>query len=306
MSVLIGGGSGFVGRHLSKLLAENGMKVTWVSRSAGPDKITWNDITRLGLPERYTAVISLSGENILNPMKRWNAEFQEKLRTSRVSCTKILATAITASPDPPDVFISFSGVGYYKPDPYIEYDEYAPGGDFDFLSRLCAEWECVAHLPTCITTRQVIIRSGVVLGRDGGMIQSLYWPFFFGLGGRIGEGTQWFPWIHVTDLVGLVTYAIYNDMVSGVLNGVAPEVITNEQFSKTFATTMKRPALLPIPASVMQTIYGPERAKMILEGQKVIPKRTLETGYGFIFPHINCACKDIAQTLFANSINANR
>ena len=145
--------------------------------------------------------------------------------------------------------------------------------------------------------------SGVVLGRDGGMIQQIYWPFFFGTGGPISSGRQWFPWIHVADIAGLVTHAIINDNVSGVLNGVAPQTCTNGEFTKAFASAMWRPALIPVPAFVMNTVYGPERGKIILEGQKVIPKRTLETGYKFAFPDLTSACKDVACMLTVDSVS---
>ncbi|KAK7478374.1 hypothetical protein BaRGS_00030378, partial [Batillaria attramentaria] len=297
------GGSGFIGRHVTKLLKENGMKVLWASRAAGPNKITWSDLQRRGLPEGVTAVVSMSGENILNPMKRWNDSFKEAVRASRVDCTRYLADAICQAKVPPKVFISFSGVGFYKPDPSIEYDESSPGGNFDFLSKLCTDWEAAAKLPSDLGVRQVILRCGVVLGRDGGMIQQLYWPFFLGLGGPIGSGKQWLPWIHVADVAGLVTHAILNDHVSGILNAVAPEPVTNAQFAKTFASAMWRPAVIPMPGFIMNTVYGPERGIVVLEGQKVIPKRTLETGYPFAFPTLASACKDVSQMLTINSVS---
>lgn len=295
MSVLIGGGSGFLGRHLTKLLTDNGMKVTVLSRAAGPNRITWSDLQRSGLPDGCTAVVSMSGENILNPMKRWNDSFKQAVWSSRVDCTQALANAICQSTTPPKVFVSLSGVGYYKPDASREYDESSPGGDFDYLSELCTAWEGAAKLPSTISVRHVTIRSGVVLGRDGGMIQQIYYPFFFGLGGPISSGEQWFPWIHVDDLVGIVLHAITNDNVSGVLNGVAPESATNADFTKAFASAMCRPAFFPVPGFVMNFVFGHERGKVMLEGQKVIPKRTLESGYTFLFPDLASACKNLSS-----------
>lgn len=132
-----------------------------------------------------------------------------------------------------------------------------------------------------------------MLGRDGGMIKQIYWPFFFGAGGRIGAGTQWFPWIHVADVAGIVTHAIENDKVSGILNAVAPHPATNAEFTKTFASALRRLAVFPIPGFVMNFAYGPERGKVVLEGQKVIPKRTLQSGYKFVFPDLTSACRDL-------------
>ena len=138
-----------------------------------------------------------------------------------------------------------------------------------------------------------ILFSGVVLGHGGGMFQQIYWPFFFGLGGHISSGKQWFPWIHVADTAGFISYAIENRHVSGVYNGVAPETLTNAQFTKVFASAMNRPALFPVPDFMIKAVFGLERGKVILEGQMVVPKRTLESGYNFLFPNLNSACRDL-------------
>ena len=141
--------------------------------------------------------------------------------------------------------------------------------------------------------------SGVVLGRDGGMIQQIFLPFFLGTGGKIGSGRQYFPWIHVADTAGIITYAIMKEHVTGILNGVAPEIATNEQFTKAFGAALKRPTLIPVPGVAMNLVYGPERGKIILEGQKVIPKRTLETGYKYLFPDLKSACQEFARLSIA-------
>lgn len=135
------------------------------------------------------------------------------------------------------------------------------------------------------------------------MIQQIYWPFFLGAGGRIGSGAQWFPWVHVADVAGIITHAIINDHVSGVLNAVAPEPATNAEFTKAFASAMWRPSIFPVPGFVMNTVYGPERGKVILEGQKVIPKKTLESGYKFAFPDLKSACQDVSQMLTITSVS---
>lgn len=295
MSVLIGGGTGFIGRHLSNILVENGYKVTAVSRKSAPDHITWNEISRNGLPDGCTAVVNLAGENILNPFKRWNNAFKEEVVKSRVETTKLLASAIKSASTPPEVFVTMSGVGYYQPNPFKEYTEDSPGGDHDFLSRLSRKWEEVGNLPESLKVRRVIVRSGVVLGRDGGMIQQIFLPFFLGVGGRIGSGRQFFPWIHVGDMASIITFAIMNENVTGVLNGVAPEVATNNDFTKAFGAALYRPTLIPTPGWAMEKVFGEERGKIILSGQKVIPKRTLELGYEYLYPDLKSACKEFAR-----------
>lgn len=135
----------------------------------------------------------------------------------------------------------------------------------------------------------------MVLGRDGGMVQQMFIPFFLGVGGRVGSGSQWLPWIHVADIAGLFTHAILNPDVKGILNGVAPEAATNSDFTKAFARAMWRPAWFPVPGFVMNFVFGEERGKVILEGQKVLPKRTLESGYEFVYPDLKSACTNCAQ-----------
>ncbi|XP_075524594.1 epimerase family protein SDR39U1 isoform X5 [Dermacentor variabilis] len=185
--------------------------------------------------------------------------------------------------------------GYYKPDPVKEYTEESPGGDHDFLAKLCTKWEAAAKLPPEVKCRTVTVRSGVVLGSNGGMVQQLYWPFFLGLGGPVASGTQFMPWVHISDIVGILIHAMSKEGLTGVLNGVAPQIVTNAEFTKEFARAMWRPALFPLPKFVLDLAFSPERATMMTEGQKVIPKRTLESGYKYKFPDVQSACQDVLQ-----------
>merc|ERR1712241_774264 len=141
-------------------------------------------------------------------------------------------------------------------------------------------------------TRNVYLRSGVVLGRNGGMIKQIFLPLYLGGGGRMGSGEQNMPWIHVKDVSGIILHSIENDNVKGVLNGVAPQVISNQDFVNAFASSLYRPAFFPLPDFVWNLVFGEERATMITKGQKVEPKRTLETGYEFQFPNITKACEE--------------
>ena len=136
---------------------------------------------------------------------------------------------------------------------------------------------------------------GLACGRDGGMIQSMIYPFAFGVGGPVGSGKQWFPWIHVDDVAGIITHAIENGNVKGVLNAVAPQTVTNAEFSKTFAKALNRPAFFTVPEAAINTVLGAERGAMLLEGPKVIPKRTLESGYKFKYPDLKSACNEFAH-----------
>lgn len=239
----------------------------------------------------------MAGQNVLDPTRSWTAGFKQNVFNSRVNTTALLARAIENAPTKPEVFITICGVSLYKPSDTKVYTEDDKGEDYDFLSNLCINWEKAATLPASLGVRNIKIRTGVVLGREGGMIKSLYFPFFFGLGGPVASGTQPLPWIHVDDLCSLIMYAVENKKVNGVLNAVAPEIITNAQFAKSFGKAMRRPALIPLPEFVVNMIFQQERAKLLTTGPKVAPKRTLETGYKFEFPEIDLACKDCSDLI---------
>ena len=147
----------------------------------------------------------------------------------------------------------------------------------------------------------IYILTGLALGRDGGAIQQMIIPFWFGLGGRISTGKQWFPWVHVDDVAGIMTHAIENDNVTGILNATAPDYVTNSQFTNVFAQTMWRPAFFPVPEFALNLIYGKERAKVLTTGVKVIPQRTLDSGYRFIYPDLKSACKEFSRLIHADA-----
>ncbi|XP_006913583.1 epimerase family protein SDR39U1 isoform X2 [Pteropus alecto] len=293
MRVLVGGGTGFIGTALTQFLKARGHEVTLVSRKPGPSRITWDELATLGLP-RCDAVVNLAGENILNPLRRWNETFQKEVVSSRLETTRMLARAITEAPQPrPQAWVLVTGVGYYQPSLTAEYDEDSPGGDFDFFANLVTKWEAAAKLPGD-STRQVVVRSGIVLGRGGGAIGHMLLPFRLGLGGPIGSGHQFLPWIHIRDLVGILAHALEASHVQGILNGVAPaSTPTNAEFAKALGAALGRPAFIPLPSTIVQAVFGQERAIMLLEGQKVVPRRTLAAGYQYSFPELGAALKEV-------------
>ncbi|KAM9092676.1 LOW QUALITY PROTEIN: epimerase family protein SDR39U1 [Megaptera novaeangliae] len=314
MRVLVGGGTGFIGTALTQLLKARGHEVTLVSRKPGPGRITWDELATSGLP-RCDAAVNLAGENILNPLRRcravkltsfraeggeadseenlWNEAFQKEVLSSRLETTQMLARAIAKAPQSPQAWVLVTGVAYYQPSLTAEYDEDSPGGDFDFFSNLVTKWEAAARLPGD-STRQVVVRSGVVLGRGGGAIGHMLLPFRLGLGGPIGSGHQFFPWIHIRDLAGILAHALEASHVQGVLNGVAPaSSTTNAEFARALGTALGRPAFIPLPSTVVQAVFGRERAIMLLEGQKVVPRRTLAAGYQYSFPELGAALKEV-------------
>ncbi|KAM9322853.1 epimerase family protein SDR39U1 [Pholidichthys leucotaenia] len=299
MRVLIGGGTGFVGRKLTHFLREKGHEVTVISRKPGPGKITWGELESHGLPECEGAV-NLAGENLMNPLRWWNESYKKDLFSSRIDTTKALSQAIAASPSPPQSWVLVSGVACYKPSLTAQYTEDSEWTPFDLLSKLVQEWEAAAVLPENVakTTKQFVIRPGAVLGRDGGAMKQMMLPFWLGLGGTLGSGRQPFPWIHVSDLAGLIAHSLEPPVDTPstppqVFNGVAPALNTNYEFTKELGQALRRPTIFPVPGFVMNALMGSERAVVLTQGQKVIPKRTLESGFQYKYPDLRSALKEI-------------
>ncbi|XP_027222558.1 epimerase family protein SDR39U1 [Penaeus vannamei] len=301
-TVVIGGGSGFIGTALANSLKRKGYDVRIISRKPGPWRTTWSDLNKVGLPENTTAVVSLAGQNILDPLRRWTEGFKQNVWASRVNTTRYLAQAIMEAEEKPKVFVSSSGVSYYAPSQDVVYTEESPGGDYDFLSRLCVDWEAAADLPPEANVRTAKIRTGVVLGRQGGMIQQLILPFFLGLGGPISDGLQPMPWIHIDDIVGLYIHAIESENVEGPVNGVAPQIINNKEFAQAFGKALWRPAIIPLPKIAVNLMFSEDRAKIMTDGQKVAPKKALDTGYVFKYPDIASAAKEFSKLIYADAM----
>jgi len=309
-TVVVGGGSGFVGRQLCAYLDQLNYRVVVVGRGAKNKSIlslsdssvkrstfTWQDIKNHGLPDNTVGVVNLAGENVLNPLKRWNEEFRKSVYTSRISTTRVLAEAVSQAAAPPAAFVTMSGVGFYPPGDQPQ-DEESPGGQHDFLAKLAVAWEDAAKLPAGCGARSVSLRSGVVLGRNGGMIQQLLPAFYMGFGGRMGSGEQPLAWIHVKDLAKLIIHCIENTKCEGVMNAVAPQTITNQQFVNQFAKSLNRPAIFPTPEFVFDAVFGAERAAMITKGQVVKPVRALSTGFNYSFPTVEDACNECAHLFY--------
>ncbi|KAK3702006.1 hypothetical protein QZH41_020328, partial [Actinostola sp. cb2023] len=260
-----GGGTGFIGQRLQKTLKSKGHEVQIISRTKGIGRITWEEVALSGLPE-CQAVVNLAGELLLNPFKREGLEVRDTITVSILFHT-----------------------GFYPPSELTEYTEDFPPSDTDVLTEICREWEASAQLPEGCNTRQVIVRIGVVLGKEGGILQQTIWPFWLGLGGVIGDGNQPFPWIHIQDICDIIVFAIENNHVTSVLNGVAPDLSTNRDFTKELASALCRPALFPVPAFAVNAVFGSERGAVMLQGPKVIPQRTLQLGYKFKFSDLKSA-----------------
>ncbi|KOB79323.1 Uncharacterized protein OBRU01_00609 [Operophtera brumata] len=271
--VLIGGGTGFIGHHLGELLLATGYSVMNVARMPGANNMSWSELELSGLPTRTCAVVNCAGQQFMDFTKSWTPGFKQNVQNSRVFTTKALTKAINESNDKPKVFVLLTGVGAYEPSDSYRYDETSPSTGGDFFSRLVGEWEKAAQVGPPV--RLVIIRSGAVLGRWGGMIKNMFVPFYLGLGGRIGDGRQYLPWIHIDDLTRLIHFCIENDNVKGILNG--------------------RPSFFCVPETLLNIALNPERAMIMTKGQYVVPKRVLEYGFKYQYPEIDEACKEFAH-----------
>nr|ACO11611.1 UPF0105 protein C14orf124 homolog [Caligus rogercresseyi] len=288
--VLVGGGTGFVGKELKEELSKRGYEVMNISRKSSKDSLTWDQIKTEGLPPSTAAVVNLAGQNVLDPLYRWNEDFKNLVYKSRIETTHILREAIQESSNKPDAFVQVTGVGYYSPHVSDVQSEDSPGGTHDFLAKLVKDWEAAGDTDV---VRRVSLRSGVVLGRSGGMIAQIIYQFYFGLGGVMGSGDQPFPWIHVGDLTSLILHAIEDKDLKGPVNAVSPTITTNKEFVSAFSSALCRPAFIPVPEFVWNTVFGQERADMITKGPKVTSIKL--DNFRFKYPTISDACKEFAR-----------
>ncbi|XP_064547908.1 epimerase family protein SDR39U1 [Drosophila montana] len=290
---LIGGGTGFIGSHLAKHLAKKGYEITVISRMPGPKRITWHELEKQGIPSSVSSVVNTTGQNVLDPTRRWTPGFQQNVWNSRVNSSKTLSNAIEAAPQVKS-FVNLCGVSLYRPSATKTYTEEDRGESYDYMSRLCLAWEEAARSADAgdKACKCSIVRTGAVVGRDGGMIKSIWLPFKLGLGGPMGAGQQIMPWIHMHDLCSLIQHLI-EKCETGVFNGVAPEIVSNKGFSQAFASALNRPCLFPVPEFVVHAIFGKERAALLLSGAKIQPKRTIASGYQFKYPDVKSAVAEV-------------
>lgn len=299
MQILVTGATGFVGRALILRLSRDGHRVRALvrSRARAADllgaEVELADATGEGALARAVegcdAVIHLAGESVAG--KRWTAARKRVLEDSRIALTEQLVAAIAAATVRPKVLVSASAVGYYGDRGDEELDESSRPSD-DFLGSMCQRWEAAALAAEGHGLRVCCVRIGLVLGRGGGVLAAMLPLFRAGLGGPLGSGKQWFPWIHLHDLVELLTTAATDARYRGPVLGVAPEAVTNAEFSRALARAVGRWAVLPAPAFALRIALG-EAAAAVLAGQRCRPARALALGFPFQFPTLAAALKDL-------------
>jgi hypothetical protein len=237
------------------------------------------------------AVFHLAGDPVASG--RWTAEKKRRIRDSRELGTRHLVQALGQLKTRPSVLISASATGWYDDRGDEILDETAPPGS-DFLADVCIAWEREAQAAAQLGMRVACVRTGIVLGPNGGALSKLLLPFRLGLGGPLGKGRQWMGWIHIDDLAAIYLHAAENAAVSGPLNGTAPNPVTNKQFTQALASALHRPAFLPAPYFALRLALG-EFAKILFDSQRVIPKATLASGFQFRYPEIGAALATIVS-----------
>jgi uncharacterized protein len=297
MNIVVAGGSGFLGRALIARLRTDGHHVRVLTRKprpGQPDDVAWNPDGSAGLwsaaLDGVDAVVNLAGEGIGD--RRWNDRRKRALLDSRRLSTRSLTSAIAKAAQPPSVLINGSAVGYYGAHGEEIVTEATPPGR-DFLATLCVGWEREADQASAVT-RVAMIRTGLVLNDTGGVLGQMLTPFRLGVGGRLGDGRQFTPWVHIADWVGLVQWLIGTESARGAFNGTAPAPVTNAEFSRALGTALHRPAIVPMPAFALRLLLG-EFADAVLTGQRAVPARAEEMGYTFRFRTLGAALQNLLR-----------
>jgi len=289
MHHLITGGSGFIGSALCRSLVADGHRVTVLTRDIEqargrvPEAVFLID--RLDFAENIDAVVNLAGENLAGG--RWTAARKHEFVGSRIGTTKRLLDWIDRQDSAPAVLVSGSAIGWYGPRGDEELDEDADIGN-DFSAHLCRDWEAEASKAEALGVRVCCVRTGIVLGADGGALKKMLLPFRAGIGGRMGSGRQWMSWITRADIVALIRWLIDHDSARGAYNGTAPAPVTNAEFARALGAALNRPTLLPTPASALKLLFG-EMADILLTGQRVVPRRAMAEGFAFKYPELSAA-----------------
>lgn len=289
MKILIAGASGLVGKHLVEFFRNKGYSVLTLNRSqALQDEIFWDpEKGRLdpAQVENFDAFINLSGENIAG---RWNANKKEKILDSRLRATETIVKAIGMLKAPPRVLINASAVGYYGSQGDQILTEESPSGE-GFLAQVCREWEAAALEASQKGVRVALVRFGTVLSPKGGALAQMLTPFKLGMGGVIGSGKQYISWIDINDLAEAIEFVLTHENIQGPVNLVSPNPVTNEEFTKILGGVLKRPTILPIPASAVRFMFGEMADELLLSSARVLPSKLLQAKFSFRFPSLEPA-----------------
>ncbi|WP_411383803.1 TIGR01777 family oxidoreductase [Pseudomonas sp. L7] len=301
MHILLTGGTGLIGRHLCQLWLSQGHRLTvWSREPAQVPKRCGSGVRgiarleELEADDQLDAVVNLAGAPIAD--RPWTAARRQLLWASRVTLTEQLLGWLERREQRPGVLISGSAVGWYGDGGERELTEASQPVKEDFASQLCIAWEETAQRAHTLGMRVVLVRTGLVLASDGGFLSRLRLPFKLGLGGPIGDGRQWMPWIHIEDQIRLIDFLLQQNDASGPYNACAPEPVRNREFARRLGRALHRPALLPVPALVLKAGLG-ELSTLLLGGQRARPVRLLAEGFTFRFNDLQSALDDLSDRL---------
>lgn len=299
MRILITGASGLIGTELQKSFNEKAYEMLLASRSDPKEEgqIRWNmdtgfaneDLARL---EGLDAVIHLAGENVSG--LRWTEDKKKAIRDSRVFGTRTMIEAFAKLEKKPKVFISGSAIGFYGDRADDEMTETSAAGD-TFLAKVCKEWESESRRAEDMGIRTVLLRTGIVLSKDGGALATMLTPFKFGVGGVIGSGKQWMSWVSLDDVVAIINFALENESLRGAVNVASPNPVTNEEFTKTLGSVLYRPTFLPLPEFAVNLVFGEMGDALLLASTRVIPKRLLDAGFEFKYTELKAAIEHAVE-----------
>lgn len=300
MRVLVTGATGFLGSHVCDALLARGDEVVGLSRDAERARSTnptvswhaWNPTAERppsSALDGVDTVVNLVGEPI---DQRWTDDAKQRIRDSRERATKNLVDALSAADPRPKVLVSQSAVGYYGDRGDTIVDESTPPGT-TFDAGVCAAWEAAARPAEEIGMRVTVIRTGLVLDPEGGLLRQMLPPFRLGLGGPIAGGRQYMPWIHVGDWVRLVLWVLDGEDRAGTYNGTAPNPATNAELTKALGRVLGRPAVVPVPKLAMKARFGSELGEVLAGGQRVVPRRALDGGFEFAHPELEPALRGL-------------
>ena len=301
MKVLITGGTGFIGKKLIRALHDKNHEILVLTTNPVSAAFhipvhceihEWNPEINAITPDilkEVDAVINLAGENIANG--RWSTTQKHKITESRIFSVRRLVEAMSYLDKKPEVFVSASAIGFYGNRENEVLDEMSPSGN-GFLSEVCQEWENEIFTAKSLGVRTLAFRLGMVLGHDGGALNKMLPPFKFGLGGQLGNGSQWMSWIHIDDLVNMLVDAIETPSQKGIYNAVSPKPIQNKNFTKVLGGVVKRPTLFPVPGFVLKMGLG-ELSDLLLDSQNVSAQKIMKTGFTFKYPDLKDALEEV-------------
>jgi uncharacterized protein (TIGR01777 family) len=297
MKVLITGASGLIGKELQKSFAEKDYEMLLASRKEPEDDrhIQWSIENGFAEPEKLEgidAVIQLAGENVSG--LRWTEEKKKAIRDSRILGTRNVVDAISKLKAKPKVFVASSAIGFYGERGDEEVTESSAAGD-NVLAHVCKDWEAESRRAEDAGIRTVLLRTGIVLSKDGGALGTMLLPFKLGVGGVVGSGKQWMSWISMDDHIAAINYALENENLRGAVNSVAPNPVTNEEFTKTLGEVLYRPTFLPLPEFAVSMVFGEMGDALLLASTKVLPKRLEDAGFEYKFPDLKAAIENAVK-----------